>query len=289
MRPLFASQQPQLLYTFRDYIQKTYGVTLEIMPVNEPEDRQYLLIMPENCHNETQILAEMQTFAQNPHAAKYSNTSWEQGELLPKQPLMQWRWRREFWQAKTYQKIPFTVAVTLLCILVYLAECWTIYVQNSDIILQALHYPANAVQQSELWRYVSHAIVHLGLWHLAFNLCFWWIFAGAIERQLGSIPLILLTFTSAIISGMSQNYFSGADFFGLSGVVYAVLGFVLIEDKFAAKRFHLPDGFLTMLIVGLALGFIAPTIGIQIGNAAHISGFVVGVLFSTIDILRPQK
>ncbi len=49
MHPLFASQQPQLLYTFRDYIQKNYGITLEVMPFNELGERQYLLIMPENC------------------------------------------------------------------------------------------------------------------------------------------------------------------------------------------------------------------------------------------------
>ncbi len=66
-------------------------------------------------------------------------------------------------------------------------------------------------------------------------------------------------------------------FFGLSGVVYAVLGYVLVVDKLYPNSFDLPEGFFTMLLVGLVFGFISPLFGINIGNAAHISGLYLRI------------
>ena len=71
--------------------------------------------------------------------------------------------------------------------------------------------------------------------------------------------------------------------FGLSGVVYAVLGYVLVVDKLHPHSFDLPEGFFTMLLVGLVFGFISPLFGINIGNAAHISGFILGLVWGFLQ------
>ena len=76
---------------------------------------------------------------------------------------------------------------------------------------------------------------------------------------------------SAAVSGAVQNYFTGPAFFGLSGVVYAVLGYVLVVDKLHPHSFDLPEG------------FISPLFGINIGNAAHISGFILGLVWGFLQ------
>lgn len=87
-----------------------------------------------------------------------------------------------------------------------------------------------------------------------------------------------------------QNYFSGPDFFGLSGVVYAVLGYVFVVNKFNDTFLSLPNGFFAMLVIGILLGFISPFFGVHMGNAAHISGLMVGLIWGYWDrdrALRP--
>ena len=120
--------------------------------------------------------------------------------------------------------------------------------------------------------------------HILFNLTWWWIFGGAIERQLGSLKLLQIYFFAGVISGIAQNLVSGPAFFGLSGVVYAVLGYVFMLDKIHKQTaFALPDGFFNMLLVGILLGFAGPLIDIQIGNTAHISGLLVGMGLAWMD------
>lgn len=175
----------------------------------------------------------------------------------------------------------FTLFLTALCALVYLFQSlgW-----EKEIML-LFHYPLFWGDETEIWRYFSHSFVHLSQWHIVFNLAWWWIFGGAIEQCFGTFKLILLFLFSAVLSGVAENYVSGPLFFGLSGVVYAVLGFVFILDKFSQNTFFdLPQGFFTMLLVGIAFGFISPLIGIQIGNAAHISGLIVGIIAAFLQL-----
>ena len=83
---------------------------------------------------------------------------------------------------------------------------------------------------------------------------------------------------------MAQNVATGPPFLGLSGVVYAVLGYVFVLDKLNKQTdFDLPDGFFYMLVVGILLGFAGPLVDINIGNTAHISGLLVGMLLAFWD------
>nr|WP_284150315.1 rhomboid family intramembrane serine protease [Pasteurella multocida] len=52
----------------------------------------------------------------------------------------------------------------------------------------------------------------------------------------GTGKLFQLFLIAGLLSGFAQNIASGPYFFGLSGVVYAVLGYVLIYDKWGKTR-----------------------------------------------------
>ncbi|OOF61151.1 rhomboid family intramembrane serine protease [Rodentibacter pneumotropicus] len=169
--------------------------------------------------------------------------------------------------------------ITAICVIVYLLQ----QIGFEESIMDAFHYPVYFDQNWELWRYISHSFVHLSNIHIIANLSWFWLFGSVIERYFGGRKLFFIFLVSAIVSGIVQNYFSGAGFFGLSGVVYAVLGYVFVVDKLNANIFNLPKGFFTMLLVGLIFGFISPLFDIYIGNAAHVSGLLVGLLWGLID------
>ena len=76
-----------------------------------------------------------------------------------------------------------------------------------------------------------------------------------IERTFGSVKLLMLYVVASVITGYVQNYVSGPAFFGLSGVVYAVLGYVFIRDKLNHHLFDLPEGFFHNVIGGDRIRF----------------------------------
>ena len=179
-----------------------------------------------------------------------------------------------------FQQQKITVFLTALCALIYLL----MFLGFAEPILLLSHFPAELGQEDEIWRYLSHTLVHLSNMHILFNLTWWWIFGGAIERQLGSIKLLQIYLLAGVITGVAQNVASGPAFFGLSGVVYAVLGYVFVLDKLNKQTdFEVPDGFFYMLVVGILLGFAGPLVDINIGNTAHISGLLVGMLVAFLD------
>lgn len=174
----------------------------------------------------------------------------------------------------------FTLFITALCVILYVL---TSAIDVDGIIVSWMNFPAYMNEIDQYWRYFSHSLIHLSLIHITFNLSFWYLFGSAIEKTFGSFVLLLLYLIAAITSGFAQNYVSGPWFFGLSGVVFAVMGFVLTAN-YSAQRplFDLPQGFITMILINIVIGFISPLVGIQIGNSAHISGLIVGLLMGYI-------
>ena len=92
------------------------------------------------------------------------------------------------------QKITFIL--TALCAVIYLLQ----NVGFEEPIMDLFHYPAYSWEDQEIWRYFTHAIVHLSVPHILFNLSWFWLFGGAIERRFGSFHFLLLVLASAAVS-----------------------------------------------------------------------------------------
>lgn len=104
-----------------------------------------------------------------------------------------------------------------------------------------------------------------------------------IERHQGSLFFLGFVLLSALASNVSQFVFSGPALFGgLSGVLYALLGFCWIYQLLCpVAAYALPKGVVGMMLVWLlvCLFGIVSALGFgEIANAAHVSGLVVGCL-----------
>jgi GlpG protein len=90
---------------------------------------------------------------------------------------------------------------------------------------------------------------------------------------------------------MSQYYWSGTIYFGgMSGVIYALLGYLWIKHKIAPQNYaRLPSGLMGFMVGWLVLcmtGVLEVALGIGVANAAHLSGLVAGLLIGLVFALK---
>jgi GlpG protein len=119
-------------------------------------------------------------------------------------------------------------------------------------------------------------LLHFGAMHLLFNM--FWLFdlGSAIERRKGTLFLAALILSSCVIANFAQYFWDGPHFGGMSGVVYALFGYVWMKGKFEPQD-GLGVGQQTVLIMIVWLflcmtGWLGP-----IANAAHVAGLLVGM------------
>jgi len=129
----------------------------------------------------------------------------------------------------------------------------------------------------EVWRVITPIFVHMGVLHLVFNM--WWLvdLGAAIERRIGSGRFLLLVLVTGVLSNSAQYLVKGPLFAGMSGVVYALLGYAFVRGKMDALfGLELPQSAVVVLLAWLVLGFTAMIPGMA--NYAHLGGLVSGMV-----------
>jgi len=110
-----------------------------------------------------------------------------------------------------------------------------------------------------------------------------------VEKRLGSGKLIVLTAIAALLSGFVQQKFSGAWFGGLSGVVYALMGYVWLRgERDPESGIAMPRGLMVFALLWLVAGWF-DLFGFSIANAAHLTGLLVGLAMAFVDCLNLRK
>ena len=138
-----------------------------------------------------------------------------------------------------------------------------------------------------LWAFTS-AFVHASFAHLALNLFALAIFGSVLEPRIGGRWLVAIFAAGAIVGPLTHSVFDPAPVLGASAANGALAGTGLL----LAQRHQLGrHGPLMMIFAGIFLltslvGFVAP-FGGQIADAAHLGGFIVGLLLATrIRVVR---
>jgi len=137
--------------------------------------------------------------------------------------------------------------------------------------------PLARVRAGEVWRLVTPIFLHFGVFHLVFNMLWLWSLGNQVERNHGSLLLVALVLVSAVAGNLGQYVVSGPSFGGMSGVVYALFGFVWMNARFNRRYRYSMDGTTTVFImlwfVACATGAVGP-----IANVGHGAGLVVGLI-----------
>lgn len=251
---------PRLAQAFIDYM-ATQGVRLEA----EAGDHGIALWLADDSHL-AQVEHELQRFLHEPQHPRYQAASWQSGSTHSGLRYTRFAYLRSF----SGQSGPLTIGVTLLCILVYLCQL----ALGDGAVMTYLAWPADAAQHYQLWRYFTPALLHFSPLHIIFNLMWWWYLGGQVEKRLGASKLAQIMLVSALMSGWAQSLFSGIYFGGLSGVVYALMGYVWWCGERAPQfGVSMPRGLMVFSLLWLLAGYFN-WFGLSIANAAHIGGWL---------------
>jgi GlpG protein len=112
-----------------------------------------------------------------------------------------------------------------------------------------------------------------------------WLFdlGGQIERARGSGFLLGLVLAASVVPNVSEYFWSGPFFGGMSGVVYALFGYVWIKGKYEP---HLNLGVSQQTVLIMMVWLVICMTGLvgNVANMAHVIGLVVGVAMAYAPI-----
>lgn len=210
---------------------------------------------------------EVQRFIREPYHPRYSEASWQQEKPAT-------------WQSATdsglmaellLQSRPLMLSITLVMLGVFLLYWLAIPVET----WLAFEWPW---QRGQIWRLFTPVFLHFSVLHLLFNLAWWWYLGGRTEQRYGVFKLAVLLISGALIPNVLQAMVSDTLFGGMSGVTYALVGYLWLRERnFTDKsQITVTNGLFIFMLCWLILGF-THLLGFNTANLAHLGGLLVGL------------
>jgi len=280
MQPLVQLEQHNIALLFANYL-----ITLGIKANVENTEQAHVVY----CQREkmTQAREEFEHFIKKPFDQKYQQAAWQHGETVTlngSESSLLASFKENFLAHAGF----VTLTVFALCWLVFLGSNlgWA-----QVIFKQLQFFPHLSIDAfiAEPWRLLGPAFFHFSWLHIVFNTMWWWQLGGSIEKTLGKGILINLLLISAIFSNLGQFFVSGANFGGLSGVVYALVGFVWWYGYLAPEKgLSLSKPLVGFLLFWLLLGFV-DLLPVNVANTAHLLGLISGCLLAVYSVKSAKE
>lgn len=188
-----------------------------------------------------------------------------------------------------------TPATIILLLVNVLVSGYALFYDRS--IIERLSFrPTQILRDRQYHRLLTAGFVHVGLWHLAFNMITLYSFGPLMEYILGTIPFLLLYFGSELAAhGLSLAIHRDNPEYaaiGASGAISGVLfGFCLFAPFQMIFVFLLPVPAIVFAVafVGLSIFAMRRTEAGMTGGIAHEAhlGGAIGGLLLTI-LLEPR-
>jgi GlpG protein len=178
-------------------------------------------------------------------------------------------------QYDSYKPI-ITIIIIVICMILFIS------INLNESILNTLYPSDIQIFEDKFWSVITSNFIHIEIWHIFFNLSWFWVLSKKVEYENSRIFYFIFIISSAIVSSISQIAFSSSSGIGLSGVVYALFGFLYLKGYLDSKY----KGFISQKTAIIFLAWLVICIVITlldilpIGNAAHIGGLLWGFLLA---------
>ena len=275
LQPLVKIQQHNIALLFCNYL-NSQGIEAVV----ESETDGFVVLCQQTQLDQAKLIFE--EFIRQPNHPKYQQAAWHHGDVSQVEsshPSLLASFKTQFLQHAGI----VTLTIFVLCWLVFLASLagWA-----QDIFYGIRFYSELSVELllKEPYRIIGPAFFHFSWLHIVFNTMWWWQLGGAIENRLGKGALVNLLLMSAIVSNVGQFIVSGENFGGLSGVVYALVGYVWWYSWLAPEKgLYLSKPVIGFLLFWLVLGFVG-ILPVNMANTAHLLGLLSGCVLAWVKI-----
>ncbi len=247
----------------------------------EKEANLYLIVIHDPTA-EDYACAELRDFLADPTQKKYLDASWNEGNtnVTMAPPIFQKSTNTGYKNFLSRTGV-MTKSLVLISIIVTLMTNFgnNIAITKYLLIADITDYQGGMVEifSGQIWRLLTPIFLHFMMIHILFNMMWLWDLGGVVEKKQSPLFLLFFVVSIGIISNSIQCLASGPAFGGMSGVVYGLLGYVWIRSLKTATGYFLHKSIVIMMIGWLILGFTG-WIG-PIGNAAHLSGLLLGMTY----------
>ena len=289
LQPLVKLEQHNIALLFANYL-LTLNIEAEVLTESDTTDplthnQQHIVYCQQDKIEQAKI--EFERFIKKPFDQKYQQAAWQHGEVVTVN-------NSESTLLTSFREIFFSHAgiVTLIVFML----CWLFFLGSSlgwkhTLFNLIQFYPQLSLENfiTEPWRIIGPVFFHFSWLHIVFNTMWWWQIGGSIEKTLGKGVLINILLISAIFSNLSQFFVSGSNFGGLSGVVYALVGFVWWYGYLAPEKgLSLPKPIVGFMLFWLVLGFVE-ILPVNVANTAHLIGLIAGCLLALYSVKSVKK
>lgn len=184
-------------------------------------------------------------------------------------------------------KIPvMTLILVLINVAVYLYVEFSGSSYDTEYMIQmGAVYDPLVLQDHEFFRLITHFFLHFGFDHLFNNMISLLILGYSLEQVTGRVRFLILYFLSGILAGVASivyNIYVGQETVscGASGAIYGLMGALLVLLIVGNRGRLSSEVPRYLLYIGISIysGMQDPTID----NAAHVGGFVAGVLICLV-------
>lgn len=187
----------------------------------------------------------------------------------------------------TVTNIIVALNAAVFVVMVIMGADWLMPTEaNMHVYIQFGANNAAATTNGEWWRLVTSMFIHYGILHIAVNM--WALHqAGAFLERLQGRSVYAITYLACGIAGGfasiiwrgDQSWSAGASG-AIFGVYGAILGYMLREHRGLPQAVYKPiiKSTVTFAIFNIIFGMSVPAID----NAAHMGGFVCGIVFGAV-------
>ncbi|MDT8895940.1 rhomboid family intramembrane serine protease [Halomonas sp. I1] len=145
----------------------------------------------------------------------------------------------------------------------------------------------------QVWRLLSPIFLHFGWMHLIFNMLWLWFFGRQVEAIHGGRRMLTLLLLSGIGGNLAQYATGTVLFGGMSGVDFALLGYVwLMSRRRPDSGFFVPQMLVVFMLAWMVFTMtdVAALFGFgNVANEAHLGGLVVGLVLGWYHSARTRR
>lgn len=282
-----------------------YLTTLGIDSQAEADDEGWIVWVLDEERIE-QAAVEIKDFRANPEDRRYDvageadrlRREREEKQRAAAKNIVEMRGR---WSRGLTRRAPATFLLIAVCVVVFmLTHMASGELSNKTYALLAFRNPFvqqeggqnddafRDIKRGQVWRLASTMLLHGDIWHIFFNMYMLYYFGGQMESKKGWRLFMVFVLLASSFATVSQVVLTGPNVVGMSGVVYALFGYIWMKARFDPKSGFFIGQITVIILIGwFFAGFMNFGMFQHVANGAHGGGLLFGIVLGYLPELVP--